>query len=265
MDFWLVAVLLGVVEGLTEFLPVSSTGHMIIAGHLLGFAGEKAATFEIVIQLGAILAVVHLYRGRFLGLVRADPGRRFSGGFGLWLLFLTSLPASLVGLFARKAIKAHLFGPLTVALALAVGALMLLWVESGKRRPTCLGLDQITPAMALGIGLFQCLALWPGFSRAGATIMGAMLLGSDRRTAAEYSFVAAVPIMVAATGYEMLKSRELLDGTDLGLLAVGFVVAFVSALLAVKWFVRLLGRWTLRPFAWYRLVLAPLVWVFWSR
>jgi undecaprenyl-diphosphatase len=265
MQFWLVAVLLGVVEGLTEFLPVSSTGHLIITGHLLGFTGDAAATFEIVIQLGAILAVVHLYRDRFLGLVRADPGRRLSGVRGLWLLFLTSLPASLLGLFARGLIKAHLFGPLTVALALAAGALLILWVESRRKRPTCFALDDITPALALGIGCFQCLALWPGFSRAGATIMGAMLLGLDRKAAAEYSFIAAVPIMVAATGYEFWKSRELMDGSGLGVLAVGFAAAFVSALFAVKWFVRMLTRSTLKPFAWYRLALAPLVWLFWSR
>ncbi|MEW5773941.1 MAG: undecaprenyl-diphosphate phosphatase [Thermodesulfobacteriota bacterium] len=264
MENLLVAFILGIVEGLTEFLPVSSTGHLILAGHLLGFIGPKAKAFEIVIQLGAILAVVVLYRERFAGLVLPRPRLAFSGLRGLWLLFLTSLPAGLLGLAARKHIHEHLFGPTTVAIALAAGALAIFAVEARRSRPRLFTLDQMTPGLALGIGLFQCLALWPGFSRSAATIMGGMLLGCKRGLAAEYSFIAAVPLMAAATGYELFKSWSLLSAADLPLFAVGFAVSFVSAWLAVKWFVGLVSTWTLRPFAVYRLALAPLVFLFWG-
>ncbi|MGE4299334.1 MAG: undecaprenyl-diphosphate phosphatase [Desulfovibrionaceae bacterium] len=250
------AVILGIVEGLTEFLPVSSTGHLILAGHLLGFTGEKAATFEIVIQLGAILAVVALYWRRFWGLVRPQPRQRFSGLHGLWLLFLTSLPASVLGLATHKAIKTYLFGPQTVAWALGVGALAIFAVEARPRRERVYTLDEITPGLALGIGFFQCLALWPGFSRSAATIMGGMLLGARRKVAAEYSFIAAVPIMFAAVGYDLLKSWRLFEAGDLPFLAVGFAVSFFAAWAAVALFIRLLGAMTLRPFAVYRLLLA---------
>ncbi|MGE4292592.1 MAG: undecaprenyl-diphosphate phosphatase [Desulfovibrio sp.] len=259
MDAWLVAAIMGIVEGLTEFLPVSSTGHLIICGHLLGFVGPKAETFEIVIQLGAILAVVLLYWRRFLGLLLPEPGSVFSGLRGLWLLFLTSLPASLVGLLVHGYIKEYLFSPLTVAAALFVGALAIFVVEALPRRESMRSLDELTPATALGIGLFQCLALWPGFSRSASTIMGGMLLGVERKTAAEYSFVAAVPIMFAATGYDFLKSAQLFSADDLLMLAIGFVVSFLSAWIAVKGFIYLLGRLTLRPFAVYRVGLAALV------
>lgn len=262
MDSILSAVVLGIIEGLTEFLPVSSTGHLILAGHLMGFTGAKAATFEVVIQLGAILAVVVLYLDRFLGLLKNDPARPFSGVRGLWLLFLTSVPASVVGLLTHDFIKEHLFGPQTVAWALAVGAVAIFVVEGMRRRERFRGLDAVTPALALGIGFFQCLALWPGFSRSAATIMGGMLLGADRKTAAEYSFVAAVPIMVAATGYDMLKNYALFNADDLVFLAVGFVVSFLAAWAAVKGFIALVGRLTLRPFAVYRLGLAALVLLF---
>lgn len=282
MDSIFSAAILGIVEGLTEFLPVSSTGHLILAGHLLGFVGEKAATFEVVIQLGAILAVLVLYWERFLGLLKTDPARSFSGPRGLWLLILTSLPASVLGLLTHDFIKEHLFGPQTVAWALGVGALAIFAVEAwrtgavtgnarsagkaqahaGQGRIRYRGLDAITPALALGIGCFQCLALWPGFSRSAATIMGGMLLGAERKTAAEYSFVAAVPIMFAATGYDMLKSYRLFSAADLPFLAVGFVVSFLAAWVAVKGFIALLGRLSLRPFAVYRLVLAVAVLLF---
>ena len=263
MTSYLNAIILGIVEGLTEFLPVSSTGHLIITGHLLGFTGPKAETFEIVIQLGAILAVVAMYLPTFWGLVRPT-GRAFGGLRGLWLLFLTSVPASLLGLFAHSAIKAHLFSPVTVAFALIAGALAILLVERLQIPKRVGDLDGLTPGLALGIGCFQCLALWPGFSRSAATIMGGMILGVDRRAAAEYSFIAAVPIMFAATGYDLLKSWRIFNPEDFLVLAVGFVVSFLSAWAAVKVFIALLGRLTLRPFAWYRLALAPIVlWVFW--
>lgn len=263
MTSFLNAILLGIVEGLTEFLPVSSTGHLIIAGHLLDFTGPKAETFEIFIQLGAILAVVVLYWPTFLGLIRPSD-RRFSGLYGLWLLFLTSLPAALLGFVAHSFIKERLFSPMTVALALAAGAAAIFVVERLPARNACRSLDTLTPALALGVGCFQCLALWPGFSRSASTIMGGMILGVERRTAAEYSFVAAVPLMFAATSYDMLKSWHLFTPQDLPVLATGFAVSFASAWLAVKTFIALLGRLTLRPFAWYRLVVAAMVvWVFW--
>ncbi|MDY7002049.1 MAG: undecaprenyl-diphosphate phosphatase [Thermodesulfobacteriota bacterium] len=264
MDTWFSAVIMGIVEGLTEFLPVSSTGHLILAGHALGFTGQKAATFEVVIQLGAILAVVVLYRRRFAGLVIPEQGQKFSGLRGLYLLFLTSLPAGLVGFMAHKTIKAHLFTPITVAWALGVGALAILIVETLRRKTRFSSLDEITPALALGIGVFQCLSLWPGFSRSAATIMGGMLLGAGRKLAAEYSFIAAVPIMFAATVYDMYQNFGLFSAHDLPFLAIGFGVSFLSAFAAVKGFILLLGKITLRPFAWYRLAVAPLVLLFWS-
>ncbi|MCM0754392.1 undecaprenyl-diphosphate phosphatase [Desulfovibrio aminophilus] len=261
---WYIAAALGLLEGLTEFLPVSSTGHLILAGHLMNFTGPKADTFDIAIQLGAILAVVVLYRDRFWGLVRPHPLRRFSGKRGILLLFLTTLPALVFGFLTHGLIKRYLFGPMTVALALFAGALFILAVELRRRRPKTYALDEIGPGLALGIGLFQCLALWPGFSRAGATIMGAMILGAERKTAAEYSFLAAVPVMCAAVGYDLLKNWRLFESGDMVFLAIGFAVSFVSAWAAVKTFIGMLSRFTLRPFAWYRLALAPLVWLFWK-
>lgn len=262
MESWYIAVILGIVEGLTEFLPISSTGHLILAGHLLGHTGPKAETFDIVIQLGAILAVVVLYWERFWGLLKTNPERKFSGIYGIFLLVLTSIPASVVGLLAHGYIKEHLFSPQTVAYALAVGAIMIFVVEGMNKSEKILSLDEITPKLAIGIGCFQCLALWPGFSRSAATIMGGMLLGTRRTVAAEYSFIAAVPIMFAATSYDFLKSYHLFEKNDLIFLAIGFIVSFFSAWLAIKGFIYLLGKLTLRPFAIYRLALVPLIFLF---
>lgn len=262
MHDMLIAAIMGVVEGLTEFLPVSSTGHLIISGHMLGFTGPAADMFNVVIQLGAILAVVVLYRQRFIGLIRPDPDLRFSGPFGLYLLFLTCLPASILGLATSDLIKEYLFNPQSVALALGVGAAAILAVEILPRSKRFATMDQVTPGLALGIGCFQCLALWPGFSRSAATIMGGMILGARRKLAAEYSFIAAVPIMIAATGYDLLKGWHLLSAEEWTMLLIGFVVSFFAAWAAVKTFIRLLTKITLRPFAWYRLAIAPLV-LFW--
>lgn len=262
MEDWYIAGILSIVEGLTEFLPVSSSGHLILVGELLGYVGEKAATFEVVIQLGAILAVVVLYIERFWGLLRPRPGVAFAGWRGIGLLLLTSLPACVLGLVLHHVIKTWLFTPLTVLLALVAGAVCMIVVERRPLRPRYVTLDDLTPKLALGIGCFQCLALWPGFSRSAATIMGGMLLGARRQLAAEYSFVAAVPIMVAATGYDLLKSWHLFSVADIPFFSIGMVGAFLSALAAVKVFVALVGRMTLVPFAVYRLLLAPLVWYF---
>jgi undecaprenyl-diphosphatase len=264
MDSLLKAFALSMVQGLTEFLPVSSSGHLIIAGELMGLAGQKIATFNVVIQLGSILSVALVYRKRFLGLLRPDPRLRFSGPRGIGLLMLTSFPACLVGFIAHSEIKERLFTPSTVALALGAGALCMLLVErlNRTRRPRFVSLDDITPSLALRIGLCQCLALWPGFSRSAATIMGGMLFGTGRGLAAEYSFIAAVPVMVAATGYDLLKNLSLFSVSDLPFFAVGMAGAFVSAWFAVKSFIALVGRMTLVPFALYRILLIPLIYCF---
>lgn len=264
MEDWYIATIMGIIEGLTEFLPISSTGHLILAGHIMDFSGAKADTFSVIIQLGAILAVVVLYRDRFAALLSLKNGRNFSGMSGLWLLFLTTLPALAIGYLAHDFIKSRLFNPASVAWALAVGALMIFAVEGKRKNPRYLSLDDITPKLALGIGLFQCLAMWPGFSRSAATIMGGMLLGAERKLAAEYSFIAAVPVMVAATGYDFYKNGALFSNNDLLFLALGFVVSFFAAWAAIKGFILLLGKFTLRPFAWYRLGLAGLVVLLWQ-
>lgn len=256
------AALLGLVEGITEFLPVSSTGHLIVVGHLLGFTGPKAETFEVAIQLGAIAAVVVLYWPLFWGLVRPSGRRRFAGVRGMLLLFLTTLPACVLGLLLHSTIKG-LFFPLSVAAALAAGAVVMLAVESRAPRVRVWDVDAVSARDALWVGFWQCLALWPGFSRSAATIMGGMMLGFSRKVAAEYSFLAAVPVMVAATGYDLWKSREFLSLADLPLFGVGFVVAFVSACVAIRVFLHVVGSTSFRPFALYRLVVAAVVWGVW--
>jgi undecaprenyl-diphosphatase len=264
MDDLTTAIILGIVEGLTEFLPISSTGHLIIAGHLLGFVGETAASFEVVIQLGAILAVVCLYWRRF---VRLLPTRKLSliqersaldGWPGLWRLALATFPALLTGYLARHAIKAELFNPEAVTWALGIGGVVILLVERFKSRQFSNDADHLTSAQALGIGLFQILALWPGTSRAAATIIGGMLVGLDRKSAAEISFLIAVPILFVAGGYELLTMRDQLGVNDALGLGVGFLVSFLVALVAVKGFVQFLQHGKLTPFAWYRIVVAPI-------
>jgi undecaprenyl-diphosphatase len=264
MSDWRVAVILGIVEGLTEFLPVSSTGHLIVVGNLLGFAGDKAASFEVFIQLGAILAVVVLYWQRFLRLIPlkdwslgAEEG--FSGLRGLAILGLTTFPALVAGYLAHKAIKMLLFGPMTVAWALAVGGLGILLAERYKPQPTVADFDRLGYGQALAIGLFQCLSLWPGVSRSAATIIGGLVSGLDRKVATEYSFLAAVPVMIAATAYDLCKSIGFLESSDVAIFAAGFAVSFVSAAAAVKGFIALVQRWSLVPFAWYRIFVAPLI------
>lgn len=263
-DLW-VAVILGIVEGATEFLPVSSTGHLIVAGDLLKFTGQKAVCFEIFIQLGAILAVVVLYWRRFVGLIPTTAIMRNNEGFhgvrGLVLLALTTLPAVAIGLLTHRYIQEHLFHPITVALALAVGAVGILLAERFKPESRATILDELGYGTALAIGFFQCLALWPGMSRSASTIIGGMLCGLDRKVAVEYSFLAAVPVMVAATVYDLLKSWSLLSASDFWFFTVGFVVSFVVAAVAVKTFIVLVQRWSLAPYAWYRLAIAPVIYL----
>ena len=253
------AVILGVVEGVTEFLPVSSTGHLILTGHLLGFTGAKADTFEIFIQLGAILAVVAYFRGKFIDLVKPGTRAGFSGWRGLLLLGLTTAPALVVGKLGHDAIKAHLFTPLTVAIGLAAGALWILATESALRRKAGRSLDALGWRAALGVGLFQCLAMWPGMSRSASTILGGMICGLDRKSATEYSFFAAVPVLVLAGLYDLYKNWALLGAADLPLFATGFIVSFLSAWLAIRFFIRYGAGHTLAAFAWYRLAVAGLV------
>lgn len=267
MDIWPVAIVLGIVEGLTEFIPVSSTGHLIMVGSLLGFEGKKAATFEVVIQLGAVLSVVVLYWKRFLGMSphkeNSTPRSELAlmGWSGLWRISVATVPALIAGYLGNDFIKAYLFTPTTVAWALAVGGIGMLFAErfarGGGRHP----LDLLTVRQAFGIGLFQTLSLWPGMSRSAATIAGGLLLGLDRKGAAEFSFLIAVPIMVAATGYDMLRMRGVLTSEDLLQLAVGFFVSFSVGLASIVTFIRILNRWSLVPFAWYRIVAAPVLYL----
>lgn len=246
MDNLWVAFILSIVEGLTEYLPVSSSGHLVLVGDLLNFSGEKAATFQVVIQLGAIMAVVVLYWGRFWGLLRPQQGVPFAGLRGIWMLFLTCVPACVLGLLLHSQIKS-LFTPSMVLIPFVIGALLMIFVERRQFHPRYETLDDMTPGLAFGIGCFQCLALFPGFSRSAATIMGGMILGARRPLAAEYSFIAAVPIMVAATGFDLLKSLHLFTAADIPFFAVGMIGSFISALIAVKAFVRLVGHMTWCP------------------
>lgn len=257
MAEWLLVLILGLVEGVTEFIPVSSTGHLEVARHLLGFTGDRAATFEIFIQLGAILAVVFLYKDTFLQLCTRRRARGFGGSRGLLLLAVTTLPILVSGFLLYSYIKGYLLGnPAVVAIGLGVGGVAILLVERRLPHVRCYELGALRWHDALTVGLFQCLALWPGISRAGATIIGAMLIGIERKTAAEYSFLAAVPAMFAAVGYDLWKSRHILQMSDIPAFALGFVVAMVSAGLMVKGFLHLLGSHTLSPFGWYRIVVA---------
>jgi undecaprenyl-diphosphatase len=260
------AVIMGVVEGITEFLPISSTGHLILTQHLLGLEDKWGKNFVdaflIIIQLGAILAVVAAYPGRFRGLLRFKDNRGLSGIRGIGLLIITSVPAALLGFATHKFIKEKLFSPATVAAALAVGALWILAVEWFLPKTKKEGVDSITWKEALAVGLFQCLSLWPGMSRSASTILGGMISGVDRKSATEYSFFAAVPIMIVATFFELYKNYKSFSSANISIIAIGFVVSFIFAWLAVKLFIRFLSRHTLVPFGWYRLILAGLV-VWW--
>jgi undecaprenyl-diphosphatase len=250
--------ILGLVEGVTEFIPVSSTGHLILAGEWLGRTGEAWKTFEVVIQLGAILAVVWIYRALFLdvarGLGRTPASRKF-----VLNLLAGFLPAAVVGLAARDFIKAHLFHGNTVAWGLIVGALGILLIERLAPAPHIENAENLPLRTAFGVGLAQVLALYPGISRSGATIMGAYALGCSRRAAAEFSFFLAVPVMFAASALDLYKSRDLLTTADLPVFAVGMAVAFASALLVLRAFIRFVSYRSFVPFAWYRLALGGLI------
>ena len=253
-DALLTAALLGLIEGVTEFIPVSSTGHLILASHWLGETGEAAKTFDIFIQLGAILAIVWLYRHRLTHALLAAQSEPASRRFLLNLL-IAFLPAAIVGFLAHDWIKARLFTPTVVAAALVVGGLLILLIERLRPREQVAEVEQVRPPTALGIGLAQVLSLVPGTSRSGATIMGGYALGLSRRAATEFSFFLSIPVMVAATCYDLFKSRDALTLADAPAFTVGFVVAFVSALVVVKAFLGFVSRHSFAAFAWYRIAL----------
>jgi undecaprenyl-diphosphatase len=262
------AVILGIVEGATEFLPVSSTGHLIIVGDLLGFNDDQGKVFEIVIQLGAILAVCWVYRKKLLDTLATIQSRSKSRQFFLNLI-VGFIPSGVLGLLFASKIKAHLFNPISVAIALIAGAFVIFWVErrgASARAARVHEVDDMSARDALMVGLAQCVSLVPGTSRAGATIIGGMLAGLSRKTATEFSFFLAIPTMFAATFYDVFKNRALLSASDAGVFAVGFVVSFIAALIAVKALIRFVSNHTFRGFAWYRIVLGVVVlWYFWPR
>ncbi len=258
------AFILGIVEGLTEFLPVSSTGHLILVGDLLHFNDEKGKVFEIVIQFGAILAVAWEYRARISSLVLALPRERAAQRFFI-NLFIAFLPLAILGLLFHKAIKASLFAPIPVAMAFIIGGFFILWAERRNHSVRIAEVEQLSPTDALWLGFAQALALIPGTSRSGATIIGGLFLGLSRRAATEFSFFLAIPTLTAATFYQAYKERALFSAADLPMLAVGFIAAFLSAFLCVRWLLRYISNHDFVPFAWYRVVFGLLVLLSWQQ
>ncbi|MBB4511667.1 undecaprenyl-diphosphate phosphatase [Paraburkholderia fungorum] len=257
---WLMAckaLILGVVEGLTEFLPVSSTGHLIVAGSLLNFTDDHAKTFDVVIQLGAILAVCWEFRRRIGSVVAGLPSRPDARRFTLNVIIAT-IPAVVLGLLFEKSIKAALFSPVPVAFALVAGGVVILWAEArqrarGQTAARVQHVDDLSSLDALKVGLAQCFALIPGMSRSGSTIIGGMLFGLERRVATEFSFFLAIPIIFGATAYELYKDWHLLSVDALGSFALGFVAAFISAFACVRWLLRYISAHDFTVFAWYRI------------
>jgi undecaprenyl-diphosphatase len=266
-------VIMGIVEGLTEFLPISSTGHLILAGSLLNFTGEKVKVFEIVIQAGAMLAVCWEYRVRIARVI-LDFSNDIAARRFVVNLLIAFLPAVILGLIFGKAIKAHLFKPVPVALAFMIGAFIIIIVERRQRRVMYSRVDTVddmSAADALKVGLAQCLALIPGTSRSGATIIGAMAFGLSRHAATEFSFFLAIPTLFGATVYSLYKERALLSAADLPMFSIGALSAFISAFLCVRWLLRYISSHDFMIFAWYRLVFGGIVlvttftgWVNWA-
>jgi undecaprenyl-diphosphatase len=256
------ALIMGLVEGFTEFLPISSTGHLILAGSLLNFTTEKAKVFDIAIQAGAILAVMWEFRARIAAVLSGITSDARQQKFVINLV-IAFLPAALLGLLFSKAIKAHLFKPEPVALAFIVGALVILWAErrhktlpSSHRIET---VDDMTAVDALKVGCAQAFALIPGTSRSGATIIGGMLFGLSRQAATEFSFFLAIPTLLAATAYSVIKERALLSSADLPLFGIGGLAAFVSAFLCVRWLLRFISTHDFKAFAWYRILFGLMI------
>ena len=264
------AALMGLVEGLTEFLPISSTGHLILTGSLINFTGETAKVFDIAIQTGAMLAVMWEYRQRLTDTVRGLGSQRQARRFALNVL-IAFLPAAFLGLAFGRYVKEHLFHPVPVATAFIVGGFVILLVEwlhkrrygaldmAGERKARVEGVDDMSPLDALVVGFAQCLALIPGTSRSGATIMGAMSFGLSRQCATQFSFFLGIPTLLAAGAYSLFKERAALHAADLPVFLVGGLVAFVSALLCIRWLIRFVSTHDFTAFAWYRIVFGALV------
>ena len=282
MDFMLLlkAAVMGIVEGLTEFLPISSTGHLILAGALLGFDDEKAKVFDIAIQTGAILAVIIVYWEKISSTVVALPTQRLARRFALNVL-IAFMPAVILGLLFGKAIKAHLFTPTVVASTFIIGGFIILWVEGWGRKPLheghpddharIINVESMTPWDALKLGLVQCLAMIPGTSRSGATIIGGMLLGMSRKAATDFSFYLAIPTLIGAGAYSLYKERALLSMADVPMFAVGLLFSFLSAWACVRWLLRYIATHSFVVFAWYRIAFGVVVlvtaysgWVVWQ-
>jgi len=256
------ALILGIVEGITEFLPVSSTGHLILTGDLLGFNDERGKLFEIVIQSGAMLAVCWEYRAKIGSVVRGLPNEPAAQRFALNIL-IAFLPLAILGLLFGKAIKAHLFNAPVVAAAFIIGGLVILWAERREHRIRIESIDDLSPADALKLGLAQALALIPGTSRSGATIIGGLFFGLSRRAATEFSFFLAMPTLIGASIYQLYKERALLSFDDLGMWAVGFVASFISAFWAVRGLLRYISTHDFSIFAWYRIAFGIVVLLTW--
>jgi undecaprenyl-diphosphatase len=253
------AAIMGVVEGLTEFLPISSTGHLILAGALLGVNDAKGKVFEIAIQTGAILAVIIVYWQKIRSTLVALPTQRQAQRFAL-NVFIGFLPAVILGLLLGKAIKENLFTPAVVATTFILGGFVILWAEKRQQVATRVqDVDDMSPLDALKVGLVQCLAMVPGTSRSGATIIGGMLLGLSRKAATDFSFYLAIPTLIGAGAYSLYKERALLTAADLPMFAVGLLFSFISAWACVRWLLRYISSHSFTPFAWYRIAFGILV------
>ncbi len=254
------AALMGIVEGLTEFLPISSTGHLILAGALLGFDDDKAKVFDIAIQTGAILAVILVYWQKIKETVVTLPTSHASRAFALNVL-IAFVPAVILGLLFGKYIKAHLFTPVVVATTFIVGGLIILWVEGRTEESSVdsTSVESMTPLLALKVGLVQCLAMIPGTSRSGATIIGGMLLGLSRKAATDFSFYLAIPTLIGAGAYSLYKERGLLTVADAPMFAVGLVFSFLSAWICVRWLLKYIATHSFAAFAWYRIAFGLVV------
>ncbi len=265
MNDYMIAVILGIVEGFTEYLPVSSTGHMILVGDWLGFDGPRASVFEVFIQLGAILSVLIIYKEKFIrmlyqyrcwNLFRRENWFRTDTGLTLAHVAAGIVPVMGIGYLAHHAIKTYLFSAGTVIIGLIIGGLFMLAAEKAHMKVRCKDVEKMTIVQSFLVGAFQMLALWPGFSRSGSTIAGGLFLGMSRKAAADFSFIIAVPVMIVACFYDLLKSLSYLSGNDLVMIAIGFVTAFVVAYVSVLWFLKFLNKSTLASFAYYRFVVA---------
>ena len=256
------AAIMGIVEGLTEFLPISSTGHLILAGSLLGFDDDKAKVFDIAIQTGAIFAVILVYWQKIRSTLIALPNDRQARQFALNVL-IAFLPAVMLGLLFGKAIKAHLFTPIVVASTFIIGGFIILWAERRHQRNPAVArihaVEEMTAMDALKVGLAQCLAMIPGTSRSGATIIGGMLLGLSRKAATDFSFYLAIPTLIGAGVYSLYKERALLSMADLPLFGVGLLFSFISAWLCIHWLLKYIATHSFVPFAWYRIAFGIVV------